>query len=312
MPLLATSERCGHVEIAHYGVVAVSDQRAPFLGLGGTELVTPLRSVGKPFQLAALAHTGLSLAELTACEIAVMASSHNGEQQHTDVLTGLLGRVGLGETDLACGTHEPYRSWVERRPLTNNCSGKHVAMLYACRTHDLSIEDYWAADHPVQGMVRAGLATWFPKEGALGLDGCGVPTYAVAVDDIAKAYAALAVSDDPALATIRSAYLDEPFYLGGTDRIDSYLTSHYRVLAKSGSAGVWAVGIPDLGLGVAVKIVTGDENVAAIVAILVLEQLGVLTAADDPEIRRLLDWETPTWTGRKASALRMRTKLRLR
>lgn len=309
--MLATWERCGHVEVAHYGVVSVSDCQVPVYGLGETRRVTPLRSVGKPFQLAALADAGLPLAGFSAREIALMASSHNGEQQHVEALTRLLERSGLGEVDLACGTHQPYRSWVTRRPLTNNCSGKHVAMLSACRAHDLSIKDYWAADHPVQEMVRVGLAAHFPHRRDVGIDGCGVPTYAVAVEDIARAYARFAVSDDPALSVIRSAYMAEPFYLGGTDRIDSYLTEQYGLLAKSGSAGVWAASVPRHGLGVAVKVVTGDENVAAIVAILVLEQLGVLSA-DDPEIRRLLDWEDPTWTGREAGKLQARMQLQPR
>ena len=289
--------------------MAVSDGMRITLGAGDSGTITPLRSVGKPFQLAALARAGLPLEKFSASEVTIMASSHNGEQRHVEVLGGLLERFGFGEDDLTCGTHEPYRSWVERRPLTNNCSGKHVALLVACRMAGWPVDDYWAVGHPAQLRVRRDLTAVFGDGIAPGIDGCGVPTYGVSVGNLAKAYASLAISDDPALAMIRAAYLAAPFYLAGTDRIDTHLTQRYGVLAKSGSAGVWAVGIPSLGLGVATKVFTGDENIAAITVILILEQLGVLSVSDDAEIARLLDWEARTCTGRQAGELRTSIQL---
>jgi L-asparaginase II len=234
-----------------------------------------------------------------------MGSSHNGEKRHLDTLLALLEKASLGESDLRCGTHFPYREWVTQRPLANNCSGKHVATLLTCRANNYTVHDYERIEHPLQDVVRIQLGGWFSSCLLPGLDGCGIPTYGVQVRELAQAYVALAIAQDDALARVRDSYLAEPFYIGGTDRIETHLISKYGFVAKSGSDGVWAAALPRQELGVAVKILSGNENIAAIVMISILEKLGILTVADDPEIVRLLEWTTKTWTGRVAGEVKL-------
>lgn len=290
-------------------MACVSNVYSPTFETGDISILTPLRSAGKPFQVAALLDNGVSTFDPSAHEVTVMASSHNGEAQHVSTLTALLARAGCEEEHLRCGTHEPYRSGVEKRPITNNCSGKHTAMLLACKANGYLIANYEESDHPVQQIVRAELSDIFQAALIPGFDGCGVPTFAVEVRELARAYARLAAADTGGLACIRESYLQEPFYIAGTDRIETHLIAKYAIVAKSGSDGVWAAAVPGRNLGVAVKVVSGSENVAAIVTITILERLGVLTIADDPEIDRLLEWKSTTWTAKDAGALEIQMNL---
>ncbi|OHX03945.1 asparaginase [Micromonospora sp. WMMB235] len=302
-PTLAFTTRCGVREVSHRGTIAiVRDDR--MIVVGNASVPVPLRSCGKPFQLAVLLREALRRGEFSDEEVALMASSHNGEQEHTTVLTRMLSANGISESDLECGTHHPYRDWVVEKPLTNNCSGKHVSMLLACVHSGTRVRNYSHQDHPVQKMVVDGVRSMLDApDAASGLDGCGVPTLAVPLLGIARGYRMLAEAASDELGTIRDAYLNAPFYIGGTDRIETHLIRRYAFVAKSGSDGVWAAALPASGTGVAVKISSGSENAAAAVMVAVLERLGVLNRDKDPDIRRLLDWHVLTCQGAVAGDL---------
>src|SRR5215831_4563542 len=73
-------------------------------GSGDARRVTSFRSSAKPFQLLALVERGH--AERFGFgdeELAVMTASHTGSPYHLRLVTGILERIGLPETMLACG-----------------------------------------------------------------------------------------------------------------------------------------------------------------------------------------------------------------
>ncbi|AYC41790.1 hypothetical protein DWG14_06081 [Streptomyces griseorubiginosus] len=270
-------------------------------GEGDGKTLTPMRSVGKPFQLAALFDGPMAASQYDSAQITLMASSHNGEQEHVAVLAGMLAKHGIAESALLCGTHPPYRSWVERRPLTNNCSGKHIAMLVGARNLGHSVTDYPSADHPIQVEIINSIQRTLQAPGApVGIDGCGVPTIAVSLEQLAIGYAKLAEGVTDSLACIRDSYLQAPFFIGGTDRIESHLIRIFNFVAKSGSDGVWAVAIPSLKLGISLKIMSGNENAASIVMLHILENLGILRIPADAEFKRILDWDKRDCNGNVA------------
>ena len=73
-----------------------------------------------------------------------------------------LARIGLGESDLACGAHasryEPVAEAMIRRGekptrIFNNCSGKHTGFLTVARHWDIATKGYERPNHPVQRAV---------------------------------------------------------------------------------------------------------------------------------------------------------------
>ena len=87
------------------------------------------------------------------------------------------------------------------------------------------------------------------------------------------------------LAAIRA----HPHLLGGTDRFDSVLIEETggRVISKVGAEGVHCAAVPELGLGVTIKVEDGAIRAQHIALLRVLQLIGVL---DDPLPGRLADW----------------------
>ena len=74
------------------------------------------------------------------------------------------------------------------------------------------------------------------------------------------------------------AIVTRPFLIGGTDRFDTVLMEETqgRVVAKIGAEGVHSVGIPELGIGFAVKVDDGAQRAQFPAVLRLLQQLGVL------------------------------------
>ncbi|WP_268236238.1 asparaginase [Subtercola lobariae] len=295
--------RCGSVEMVHEVSWVVSDATSDLDLRGERDRTTALRSCGKPFQIAALLDGGLAEVVHDSDALALMGSSHNGEDWHVEKVLSLLSDNGLSETDLLCGTHEPYRSWVARRPASNNCSGKHAAMLILSGHRGWGTNNYVDPSHPVQQLIKRSLQSQFPATLIPGIDGCGAPTYAVQLNELARSYAQLANKASMGLGLMHDAYRTSPSFLGGTDRIETHLNKSYDVLAKPGSDGLWAAALPGKGLGLAVKVDSGNENAASLVALTLLEHMNILSIDSDPEIKRLLEWDLTTCNGKPAGTI---------
>ena len=70
------------------------------------KLVTFMRSSAKPLQaLPFIEHGGDQTFHLTSKEIAIMCASHEGTDEHVEVIKGIQAKVGVQESDLLCGTH---------------------------------------------------------------------------------------------------------------------------------------------------------------------------------------------------------------
>ena len=80
-----------------------------------------------------------------------------------------------------------------------------------------------------------------------------------------------------------------PFLVGGTDRFDSVMIEDTggRVVAKVGAEGVHSVAVPDLGIGLAIKVEDGAQRAQYPAVIRLLQHLGVL---DDRLTPRLADF----------------------
>src|SRR5947209_9005335 len=185
--------RGSFVESVHRGhLVAVEGRGRLVARVGSPEAVTFMRSATKPFQALPLVASGAAERfGFTEAELAVACGSHDAERVHTEAVLSMLGKTGLGVSDLKCGAQEPYGKEAAGRlrasgepptALHNNCSGKHAGMLALALHLGAAVENYYEPSHPVQRAVFQTVARFAGlPAGAIefAVDGCGVPTFAL-------------------------------------------------------------------------------------------------------------------------------------
>ncbi len=330
-PVLVELTRGPLVESVHRGAVAVCDAAGGLvLALGDVARAVYPRSAFKMMQALPLVEGGgADRFGLGDEELALACASHSGEPFHVATVAGWLERIGAGEGDLACGPHLPYdeaaaRAMLRAREtptrLHNNCSGKHTGFLTVARTLGAPLAAYVDLDHPVQRGVKRVLAQVCDlDEGAMpwGIDGCAAPNFAMPLDRLAMGFARLAggvgLPADRAAAArrLQAAVKAKPLHMSGTGRACALITAAAtaRTTVKTGAEGVFTAAIPDLGLGVALKIDDGAGRAAETAIAAILVALGVLDPACEAA-RGLLAAPVRNWRGdlcgerRPAPALR--------
>ena len=305
---IAEVTRGNLVESIHRGAVAVVNTKGKLLASAGDPgYLTYFRSAAKPIQAIPVVESGASRHfGLNLQEIALMTGSHSGEAQHTETARSILRKIGLGVEYLQCGAHDPlYKpsrdallaQGLKPSSLHNTCSGKHAGMLTLARYRELSLEDYFRPEHPIQQEMlktvaeMAGLVT---EQIPAGIDGCGVPVFGLPLEKMASAYARISAPGDNDLTVarkeacllIKEAMTTHPFMVGGTDRFDTDLlkTCQGKLIAKFGAEGVYCVGVPEKGWGIAVKVEDGNLRALPSITLAVLEQLGLLTVEEKEKL----------------------------
>ena len=260
-------------------LVATSGEPAP---------LTWWRSAAKPFQALPLVQDGgVERFGLDAEDLAIACASHSSEPGHLAAVERFMAKVGVSETDLACGPHPPLsgdvhrgllRSGQEPTPRWSNCSGKHTAMLALARLHGWSLQGYHEPNHPVQVRIAREIAAWTdvpPESLAVSIDGCAATCYGLPLAGMALAWARLASSPEPSAARLRASMLANPWLIAGTGRPCTEIMAAWpgQVVAKIGAEGVYGAAIPALELGIALKVEDGDMHASAIALVAVLQQL---------------------------------------
>jgi L-asparaginase II len=296
------------VESVHHGAVAVSDSSGALMAwCGDPGVVTYMRSSAKPLQALFLIESGAQTQfNLSDKHIAIVCASHDGTDEHVEVVESMLDRIDLQAKDLHCGVHSPFDRETARRlrlegqelsPLHNNCSGKHAGMLASALTLQEPIADYERPEHAVQKHIRGIIAEMSGLEETeikIGVDGCTVPTFGLPLHAASTAFARLV---DPkgfspdrkkACESVVAAMTAHPHLVAGSNRFDTRImrAAEGRVVSKAGAEGFQAIGIrPGVlgqdspGLGVAIKIADGDHarRARSLVSLTVLRMLNVLT-----------------------------------
>jgi L-asparaginase II len=315
---LVVATRGGRVECVHRGSVAVVSEDGKLLASAGDPRQTVwLRSSAKPFQLVPfLAAGGEERFALSTEEIALGAASHSGEPAHTRLAAAMLAKGGFSEADLHCGAHPPMHEESARAvwaagesptPLHNNCSGKHAAMLLACRLLGLDPGTYWRKGHPLQRRILDAVSRMTGVPAARiprAVDGCSVPVFRVPLASLALGYARL-VGDGPrregpaeaaARRRIARAMAAAPEMVAGTGRFTTDVMREYggTLVAKEGAEGVYAIGVPaslagqgGKAVGIALKIADGGERGRDAVTVETLRMLGLAKGARLSRLRRL-------------------------
>jgi L-asparaginase II len=308
--------RNGIEESVHRGDIVEVDVTGRLIRqLGDPERIVTLRSTVKPFGVVALIEAGgIESFDLEPAEIAIMASSHSGEDIHVRTIQSMFRRAGVSQGLLACGSEgmplDPLtaarlaRDGEKAGPIRHMCSGQHSVSLLLSRLKGWDLETYWQASHPSQVAYRSAVARAYgttPDQLRTALDGCGVETYAFRLREVAQAYALLAdpaavpASDPrselaPALTIVRDAMLAHPEMIGGRhDRLDTSLMKAIpdRIVSKAGMEALRAIAIlPEArpggrASGLAIKIEDGDgyDRGTWAASIEAVRQTGALDAA---------------------------------
>lgn len=298
--VLVKEYRGNITENIHRGSIAVVSSTGDTIAyLGDIEKQTFMRSASKPIQVLPTLLAGLHRRfNLTDEDVAMFNSSHWGSNHHIFVLEEIARKTGLTPEDMimkpcsstaasALAAKLTDRSKLHPRmgqsKLQHCCSGKHFSLMLLQRELTGKPEGYHLKDSPVQQQIIdfiSMLSQTPTYKIGLGIDGCGVPVFALPLRSIAMSYAKL--MDPFSMSGELRDTIDYNFSCihKYPEKINDYGTPSYYInqnpdlIMKDGSRGVICMAIKSMKLGIAVKLEDGwtDEFQGIIIAN-ILEQL---------------------------------------
>ncbi|MBA2294366.1 MAG: asparaginase [Actinobacteria bacterium] len=264
-PLVVEVSRGEVVEARHtVHAVVLRDGRVE-LAVGDAGLETYLRSSAKPIQALPVVR---ARPDLDDEQVALCCASHRATDEQLAVVRRILADAPATEEELECGG--------EPTPIEHNCSGKHAGFLALCRAEGWPSEGYRRLGHPCQQAILrevASLAEVEPASLPIGVDGCGVPTFALTLERAALAFGRLRECEggDRVIRAMRA----HPRLLLGRVSADARLIEVLPGwIAKGGAEGLFCASSDD-GLALALKIEDGAFRPIASAVCHVLGLLGI-------------------------------------
>jgi L-asparaginase II len=325
-PIVVEALRGERVESRHRGAGAVVDaDGASLLTFGDVDTPVFPRSAVKALQALPLIESGAADAlGLSEPELALACASHAGEPAHVATAAAMLAKAGLDEGALACGAHWPFseeasralaRAGARPSPLHNNCSGKHAGFLCLACASGWAAKGYEAAASPVQRAAKAAITEVTGAslgEDVCATDGCSIPTYAAPLRALALGFArfgagqGLAPQRAKAAARLRAAVAAYPEMVAGDGRFDTELMRLFGAGAfiKTGAEGVYCAALPELGLGLAIKLDDGATRAAQLVIAALIDRFLPMDEARRSALARFVAPTLRNWNGVTVGALR--------
>ena len=321
-PVLVEVTRGSLVESRHRGAIAVARTDGELLlAIGDVTRPVYPRSAVKLLQAVPLVESGAAQAfGLDDAELAVACASHSGDRVHVETVRGLLAKAGIKESLLACGAHWPISESATREllkagkrptPIHNNCSGKHAGMLATAVHLGLDPNGYERPNHPVQIAIArvlsetCGLAL---QPELMGVDGCSVPTYALPLAALAQGFARVASGEGlsppraDAVRRLMQACFAAPVLVSGEGRFDTEIMRALgpSCFVKGGAEGVHCAALPELGLGLALKI---DDGAKRGTEVALGTTLAALLPSAQKALRDYIEGEIETVRGARAGRI---------
>ena len=314
------------MESRHRGAVAVADAEGA-LALAVGDVARPVfpRSAVKPLQALPLVESGAAdRYGFSDEELALACASHGGEPAHVEGVARMLAKAGLDASALACGTHWPSSQAAAfalartgtPSALHNNCSGKHAGFLCVARAMGVDHVGYCRPEHAVQLRVRAvleDLTGAVLSDDCRAIDGCSVPTWAIPLQNLARAFAKFGTGQDlgpergRAAARLRMACAKKPWYVAGTGRFCTEIMQllGVRALVKTGAEGVFCGALPQQGLGIAIKCDDGAGRAAEAIMAALIARLLPLEDQEQAAVARFSGPTLRNWNGVEVGSLRV-------
>jgi len=241
------------------------------------------RSLMKPYQIKVFAHDLDPVLSWEAKAIAL--ASHNAEMAQLAAAKSILSNADLRWLQTPATLPLVTAGSRAKKPTRWNhpCSGKHAAILAGCKLRGWSRHDYLTANHPYFAAYLAELravlgADWTPAVTAV--DGCGLPTLTMTIQEMATLFAALAALKEN--DWIWPAMVRHPELVGGRNRLDTAIlvAGDGKIVAKEGADGLLGLAVDHpsypRGLGIVIKIAHGwDPKATWFIAAKILEKFSV-------------------------------------
>lgn len=284
----------------HMGYLAVVDENGrTIFSVGDPESVVYLRSSAKPIQaLPVIARRLDKEYGITPRESAIFAASHHAQPHHIAALESIYAKAGLREDDLivkptkprdADAAYEARRTGQGPRKFNHNCAGKHAAILLLQRALGGNIADYWKPEAAAQREILRTIATVTETDAErirIGVDGCGVPVFALPLNRFANGFKNLAAPErirDEALSDAAARFIPRmgkfPEMISGFGTFCTLLNSDPNLVAKGGAAGVYGLGLKKERIGIALKDSSGSSRIWGLILHEVLSALGAASQA---------------------------------
>ena len=274
--------RGGVLDNIHMGYVAVVDEAGRLIfSVGDADTPVFMRSSAKPIQALPVIARRLDEAYgISAEESAIFAASHAAQPHHIAALESIYAKAGFSEDDLIMKPTEPGDAEARianriagtgPRKFNHNCAGKHAGILLLQRALGGPSADYWRADSAAQReILRAvSIVSETPRDQIrIGVDGCGVPVFALPIRRFAAAFKNLAAPDriqDETLADAAARFVPRlhayPHMISGYGRLCTLLNGDANLVAKAGAAGVYGIGLKKQRIGIAFKVSSGSPDI---------------------------------------------------
>ena len=319
---LAEVWRGPFLESVHSGHAVICDETGQIVqAWGDPNAVVLPRSSSKMLQALPLLESGAARAYgLGAEQLALACASHNGAAIHTSRVQAWLQHIGCTDDDFRCGAQDPtdlpardalIRAGEKPCQMHNNCSGKHSGFL-TLNKHLGGNPEYVAPDHPVQLACKAAFEEVTAQASpGYGIDGCSAPNFATTLHGMARAMAFFAAARPgqgaraDAAAQLRDAMATYPELVAGEGRACTELMRAMggRVALKTGAEAFFIAIIPQLKMGVALKVVDGGTRGAECAIAAILVKLGVLEANHPATLKRM-NAPIRNWNGLETGMIR--------
>ncbi|MGH3134250.1 MAG: asparaginase [Gaiellaceae bacterium] len=266
-PIVVQATR-GVVVEARHRVHAVAVSGGDVVAAAGEpDLVTYFRSSAKPIQALPVVR---ARPDLDQAEIAIACASHLARPEQLEHVRSLLAKAPASESELECGP--------EPTPLEHNCSGKHAGLLALCRAKGWPSHGYRLPAHECQRELLAEVAAAAEVDAETiptAADGCGILTFALPLERMARAYSRLGELEGGML--VARAMAAHPELIRGPLSADTMLMrTRPGWVAKGGAEGLLCAVSHD-GLGVALKVEDGAQRAVRTALAAFLGLLGIET-----------------------------------
>lgn len=298
--ILVKEYRGDVIENVHHGSIAIVASTGETIAyVGDIEKQTYMRSASKPIQVLPTLLAGLhEKFHLNSEEIAICNSSHWGSNHHMFVLNDIIEKTELNAEDMimnpcisisATPLSDKLAMGSKLNPIPGKsklqhcCSGKHLSLMLLQRELTGNVKGYHLKDSPVQKQIInfISMLSQTPMyKIATGIDGCGVPVFALPMRNIALAYAKLADPFNLSEEITNAITYNFECINKHPEKINDYYTPSYYInknpdlLMKDGSRGVICMAIRSRKLGIVIKLQDGwSDEFQGIIIARVLEQL---------------------------------------